>query len=193
MNLLWPFPGNPRISAGFDQKRPLGDVPKTHIHGAIDIPGELLDPVIAPENGIIMAMKNWRPADKSGKPWPDSRMDIFPYHNYFNDMYGPIVILKGDSGYVHIFAHSYWKRILSVDWAQLIEWNYMEEKADARWPFHSDYSTWTKVYRGEKITSFGNAGYTMGCHVHYEIHPNYKWYTYKKRIDPEKIKWENRV
>jgi len=188
---LWPFPGNEKISADFNQPRPLGG-PYTRIHGAVDVPGSVGDLILAPEAGSVMAMKNHRPADQEGMAWPDERMSDYPFCNYFYDMYGSIVILHGNSGRSYIFSHSYWNQIRGMDWVDRVNYRYTEQGADGRWPFFSDFTNWTTVSAGAKIAKFGMAGFTTGCHCHFEIHPSYNRYHYPDRIDPEEVRWNGR-
>ena len=194
MELLWPFPGNKTINPGFNQMRPLSVPPEKrwHIHGAGDIPGQKGSIIMAPEDGTVAAYRIVRDSKYKGAPWPDNRMDNFPFRDYGFDVYGGMVVLKGKSGMVHLFCHQYWEQLkdgLYVD----DEWGYTEQSADDQYPYFSDYTTFRSVKEGERIGKIGNSGYTFGPHCHYEIHPSYRWYDYKDRVDPETIKWRNRV
>jgi len=180
-----------RITAPFGEERPLE--PKSgqqhHIHGAIDFGTPVGTPILAPEPGTVYYYRALRPKD--GGIWPDAPANFhnnaFPFQNYFYDMYGAITILVALSGRCHVFAHSYFR--------QLYEkcpffWDYLEQKADGRFVYECMHTFRHPqiVGEGEVIAKTGNAGYTTGPHLHWEIHPNYRtWSTYADRIDPEKF------
>jgi murein DD-endopeptidase MepM/ murein hydrolase activator NlpD len=62
---------------------------------------------------------------------------------------------------------------------------YLEERAKTRWPSHILMTDEVYVKQGERLAPLGNAGYTTGSHVHWEIHHQADMLDdYAKRIDP---------
>lgn len=186
--MIWPFETNTDITSDFKERRPLNADFKTHIHGAVDVKGCIGDIFVSPEPGDIMYMMNLRDSKQAGKEWPDTKMRKYPFVNYFYDMYGGVVLLKGISGKMHVFCHIYKNQMDRF----VKKWNFEEEKLDRRFPFMSFFSDQKFVDAGADIGYFGNAGYSTGCHVHYEIHKKQTWTPHKNRINPEEVKWHGR-
>lgn len=183
--MLWPFPGNTRITAGFDDPRPMSS-PGKHKHGAIDIGTAEGSQIVAPEKGELFYYFGTRPHDSMY--WPQGEMKGFPYRNYFYDMYGALLILKGQSGITHIFTHIYMNQIFNKE---NCEWAYYEEKLSARFPLFCFKSNEVIVYEGAKIGVTGNSGYSTAPHCHYELHKGFIWQDWADRPNPEKINWKN--
>jgi len=180
-------PVNGTISTDFYEPRPI-DNPGEHVHGAIDIAAPMNSEIFAPEAGEVMAWCAYRP--KAGTYWPDMPIlngNALPYCNYFYDTYGGVLILRSDSGErTHLIAHSYANQLFNKGLAHDV-YAY-EEKADMRFPFHAMYTGWREVKVGAHIGYVGNAGYSTGPHVHWEIHRGWKWERWENRINPER--WE---
>jgi hypothetical protein len=175
------------ITARFDQPRPISKpvAERTHVHGAIDIAAPIGTPIVAPERGMVFAWIAQRHAD--GMYWPGLPFvhgDAFPWANYFYDMYGGCLVLRVYEGAevvrTHIMSHCYGKQLSKLGLAY-----WVEEKDDARFPIHAIYSDLMEVAEGQQICAVGNAGYSTGPHVHWEIHPGNRWYTWSERINPE--------
>jgi len=184
--MLWPFPGNTNITANFNDPRPLSN-PGKHPHGAIDIGLKVGSPIIAPERGTLFGYYSIRPVESIY--WPVGEQVDNPYRNYFYDMYGGLLVLKGDSGITHIFTHIYMNQLRNKNKC-LSKWKPLEQKANARFPIFCERSENVRVYPGAEIGNSGNAGYSTGAHCHYEQHRGFKWQSWEDRPDPEKTDWK---
>jgi hypothetical protein len=112
-----------------------------------------------------------------------------PYRNYFYDMFGGILVLKGSSGMTHVFAHIYGNQLfnkLDFNWKDC----YMEQKAADRFPIFCWKSKMKEVSSGEHIGFTGDSGHSSGPHCHYEVHQGFVWQDWAKRLDPERFVWE---
>ncbi len=185
------------VSTPFDEMRPLSN--PHHVHGAIDIAAPVGTQIVAPEDGILSAYVAIRNED--GIYWPGTqgpqihrfhslfKTPLFPWRNYFYDMYGGILILECNDR-VHVFAHCYMNQLRKNPHfnSPLVNWVYTEEREDKRWPIHCYHTLDTPVgvKEGDVIGEVGNAGFSTGAHVHWEIHPGtWKWAKWEERINPE--------
>lgn len=175
------------ISADFFERRPLSAPPekRDHIHGAIDIAARVGTDIVAPEDGYLFAYIAYRPDE--GRYWP--KMPTidgvpFPFGNYFYDVYGGLLVLRAEER-THIIAHCYANQIINFFTAERI--SYYEQKEALRFPLHALYSERIPVFTGERIGFVGNAGYSTGPHIHWEIHPGYRWFSHEKRSNPEEL------
>lgn len=177
-----------RITAGFDQPRPLSVPPdqRDHKHGAIDLAAPVGTSIIAPEDGALFyfcairsgSARSFSEIDLSGVPFD------FAGHGYFYDVYGALSILLGRSGMTHIMAHSYLNQLFN-DAPVRVPWEYKESPVDERWPVCSFYSLSARAVReGTKIAEVGNAGYSTGAHCHYEVHHGSVWERHADRVRP---------
>lgn len=119
--------------------------------------------------------------------WPELPIvhnDPFPWANYFYDMYGGVLVLKVYEDFevvrTHVMTHCYGKQLSPL---RLTHW--VEEKDDARFPINAVYTDTLKIEEGQQICAVGNAGYSTGPHVHWEIHHGYRWVKWEDRINPE--------
>lgn len=169
---------NGRITATFREPRPISN-PGQHIHGAIDVAGGD-GTVLAPEDGELTAYVFLR---APGGAWAHAEktaiMDA-PPHDYWYDIYGGVVGITGVSGRYHILAH-FWPATLQERFGKF---SYTESKATTRWPSIMLATETVSIKRGDKIAKIGNAGYSFGAHVHWEVHHSATLETYHKRIDP---------
>jgi len=184
--MLWAFPGNTKITTGFHEPRPVKN-PGEHKHGAIDIETKINSLIVAPEKGKMFQFFSIRPHDSMY--WNHKELVGIPYKNYFYDMFGGLIILKGASGFTHIFAHIYMNKMFNSD--SYLEWKYKEEKLNARFPLFCFQSEEVEVFEGAEIGNTGNSGYSSGPHCHYEIHHGYKWERWENRVNPQEIIWNN--
>lgn len=181
------YPVNGKISALWKEPRPLSapQGERDHPHGAIDISARVNRSIIAPEDGELIYYCAVR-SDKTQK-WDEVKMDgkPFPFQNYFYDLYGTVLFLKGVSGLWHVMCHSYWNQIFN---RIPVQFTYQEQKEDDRFPIFAYHNIDNPVSAkaGQQIGAVGNAGYSTGSHVHYEIHEGV-WQKHEDRPDPELI------
>lgn len=175
------------ITSKFNEPRPLSD-PGKHIHGAIDIAAKVNTVIQAPESGTVFGFCAFRP--KKGLTWGEAPIiheRVFSWVNYFYDTYGGLIVLKSeDFKRTHIITHSYQRQIFKVAFRDLQKYPY-EEAAEKRFPLFCWYSDFKYVAEGEMIGYVGNAGYSTGPHVHWEIHNGEFWNEHNKRINPESV------
>lgn len=190
---VWPVPGHKRISAGFDQLRPLSRPvhERTHVHGAIDIPAPVGTPIVAPESGELYAFFAMRGGNVNrGVHEVFDRVPKMPFdlrnHYYWYDIYGGVLLLRSNNN-THIITHSYINQLMKRKPLCDVSWRPVESANDERWPvvaFHT-FLTPIQVGAGELIGHVGNAGFSTGAHIHYEIHEGSSWDKHEDRIDPE--------
>lgn len=180
-----------RITAGFNDPRPLSN-PGKHKHGAIDIENDTRTIIKAPESGKVFCYVGIRP--RSNMVWPRAftvHGKVFPYNNYFYDMYGGIIVLQvfDNTGLniirTHVMAHSYGNQIFNKSIFKSFEKYWIEQAENNRFPIHGTYTGMITVAEGDLIGFVGNAGYSTGSHIHWEIHHGYKWEKHSHRINPE--------
>lgn len=153
-----------RITSTFDEPRPL-EGPKTHVHGAVDITdGDWVvrSPVYGEARGYVFLRQK-------GSGWADKEKPellALPFRNYFYDVYGGLIVIVEDSGRMHIMTHFYAAQLQT--W--LGEMILVESNAESRWPSVALISKPLEVARGQQLSRIGNAGYSTGPHVHWEIH-----------------------
>ena len=182
--MILPLPSG-RITAPFLQPRPL-DGPKTHIHGAIDVAPQFpRQYAVAPVSGTAQFFQFLRPNTETRFPASDKPgIMSHPYHNYFYDLYGGLIAIreKGSSRLhilTHFWANDFWTRKAP---------DYIESRAPGRFPCVALMGDPFGVLEGERLAPVGNAGYSTGAHIHWEIHPTSDIITpYEQRLDPEQL------
>lgn len=191
--MTWPVPESKRISAGFNQMRPLSrpENERTHVHGAVDIPAPAGYEIVAPERGRVVCLSLMRISREIGaNRIPPLNMDFnIRDHYYFYDIYGGVVILLADSGRTHVMTHS-WRNQMFNLFARPQGGNVrtVESGDHSRFPaICGEISSPIMVHECETIGYVGNAGFSTGPHVHYEIHPGRVWKEHNKRINPEEV------
>lgn len=180
-----------RITAGFNQMRPLSRPPeqRTHVHGAVDLAAPTGTRILAPEAGTVVCLALMRPSETiAASRIPRIRIDFdIRNHYYFLDIYGGLIILLADSGRTHVITHSYRNQLFNR-WARAngAEIETIESPEDERFPaILGELSTPVSVEAGEVIGYVGNAGFSTGPHIHWEIHPGREWHPHAEREDPE--------
>jgi hypothetical protein len=182
------MPVEGRITTDFVEPRPLSVPPgqRDHIHGAIDIAAAVGTPIKCPESGVAWAWCAFRP--KSGIYWPNLPVvldNANPWCNYFYDTFGAVLLVHSmDRTRTHIITHSYANQIFNK--SVFPDTVYIEEEEDKRFPIHAMYTPHRLCNAGEVIGYVGNAGYSTGPHIHYEIHHGLKWERWENRINPER-------
>lgn len=200
-NMLYPIHKG-RITADFNQMRPLTAKTKTHKHAAFDIVSTGDNKIYCPvDKGRIFGYLCRRAPEVIEKEkllynryWPKKPVvhgKEFEFANYFQDVYGGIVLLEelnnnNDVISTHLFCHCYANQIFNLSVLKNVGSYSVEEKKDSRFPIIANYTDKLNVKIGDVIGYIGNAGYSTGQHVHWEIHPGEKWHSYDYRIDPVK-------
>lgn len=185
--MLFPVPAG-RVTVGYDQPRPLSVPPeqRDHVHGAIDIAAETGEAIFAPESGLLYYWTAFRP-DRSRR-MGELEFSGFPFdfagRPYFYDIYGGIIVLLGSSGITHLFCHSFMNQLFNSP-PRNMHWKYHESPKLERFPITAFYTLrGARVSTGATIGRVGNAGYSTGPHVHYEMHKGARWQTYNERPNP---------
>ena len=178
-------PTNGFVTTDFYEPRPLSKPPekRDHNHGAIDIRGSIGDPIFAPEDGTVFAWCAFR--NMPGQLWPE--MPTIngvnnQFCNYFYDTFGGVLILSSPYR-MHVITHIYANQLFNKGIYRSA--HYFEQKSDARFPIHAMYGPATEVHEGALIGYVGNAGYSTGPHVHWEIHQGLQWQRWENRVNPE--------
>lgn len=177
------------ITARFDQLRPLSAERPTHVHGAVDIAAPVGTPIVAPERGMLHYFAAYRP--NTSRSMSELELDSQPFdfagRPYFYDIYGGIIVLLGASGKTHLICHVFMNQLFNQAPTR-VTWRYKESPKLERFPLAAWYTTngyGRHVKEGDKIAAVGNAGYSTGPHIHWEIHSGRRWQEYGKRPDPE--------
>jgi len=167
-----------RITASFTQPRPL-DNPGQHIHGAIDIAGG--DGLVrAPNNGILVAYVIIRTPHGAWLKNEKDEIKSISVRDYWADIFGGIISIEEPNGLFHIMAHFFAKALH----AQYPLNHYLETARIGRWPEFIWHSEPVEVHCGQRLLPIGNAGFSTGPHVHWEIHHSKNLDSYADRIDP---------
>lgn len=184
------------ITTPFEEMRPLSVSLKkrNHIHGALDIAPVKDTSIYAPISGYVFGYMAVRFPHPFKQMWPEMPIihdDQFSFRNYFYDMYGGVLVLQEIDDYeniinTHLLCHCWGNQIFNRIPLSSVDIHYVEEKAKKRFPIHAFYTDRYKFNRGDKIGSVGDAGYSTGKHLHWEIHPGKSWVTYADRINPLK-------
>lgn len=186
------LPVKGRVSAGFDQPRPLTQDRKTHIHGAWDIAARIGTPIYAPESGTLTYFVFIRPssdrrniavlANKANCPFE------FGDHYYWADIYGSVILVQSNN-HTHVMTHSYQNQLQNRGLGATVAWGYVEEDDDHRFPTRGlhTFGSPIKVDEGAQVGYVGNSGFSTGPHVHWEIHRRHTWNPWGTRINPAHI------
>lgn len=189
-----------RLTTDFHEMRPINSATKTHNHGAWDLGASVGTKIIAPEDGAVFYFFAVRDSVGSNSMIPVKLPFDIKQHNYFYDMYGGVIVLLGRQ-YTHVITHSYMNQLYNrnpIDepksfFASLLQskvkWTYQEQNADSRFPvfvFHTGNDL-RQVRQGDHIGFVGNAGFSTGAHIHWEIHKGNTWNAHKDRVDPATI------
>lgn len=172
-----------RVVSWYNEPRPLSAPPeqRTLIHGAWDIAVPVGTPIRAPENGKLLVANIFRSQKPMAKPdlfWLDGQW--FAHSKFYNDTYGAIALLYGESGITHLFAHlnqEEWWRIAGVD-------RKMKKEDYDRWVMlYSNMDSLVEVREGDVVAHSGDEGSSFGPHIHMSLHKGRAW----ERIDPASV------
>ena len=184
-----PCPGEFGELGRWGTERPLDAAVKTHVHGALDIVAPIGTPIVAPEDGFLYAFALTLP---EGRPRRFERVlpawDL-PFKGHSYDLYGGILALRCSTARTHLFAHLHMNQLIKHCGMFRDAWTYVEEEAEVRWPsflWHT-FGNGRFVKEGEQIGVVGNAGYSKGPHLHWEIHNGWTDTPFGQRPDPEKL------
>lgn len=184
-----------RLTTEFWESRPLA-VPyskRTHPHGAWDVvpvsPNPFKVNFIAPESGKAFYFFSVRApgGDSLSIKWKDETPFVFSHYMY--DIYGALVILEGNSGYTHIFAHSFINQVFNANIIKRDVFVYQEQPEKLQFPSFAFHTLHTPrfVEQGDILGSVGDAGFSTGPHIHYELHIGKQFLKYNKRPDPVEL------
>lgn len=185
--MVFPIKAQCRITAGFDELRPLDNPHRPH--GAWDLGVPTGTMIFAPESGELL----WHIRLRSNTEAYDSEVmwnngEWYGWSNYYYDWAGGIAVLHGRSGYTHVFLHFDANEVLARI-AQSCQYNVWQERhveAGSFWMI-STMRGMTPVSEGGHIGRSGEAGTVRGAHVHYEIHRGRKWIAHGERPRPGKL------
>lgn len=183
-----PITGSFRWTASFEEKRPLSAPlnKRDHIHGAEDLAPDGKQDIIAPEDGTVYFLsvirndltRSMNEVQKGD--WPFD----FKGRSYFYDLYGGVIILiSSDRKRTHIMTHCYRNQLFNKTNSTI----YVEESPkDERFPIcvEHTFKSPRDVKEGENLCGVGNAGYSTGPHIHWEIHNGVEWNNFNDRIKP---------
>jgi len=169
------------ITAKFHESRPLSS-PGKHIHGALDVAGG--DGMVrSPCEGVAQVFVFVRPKDGSWAVKEKTQIDAIPVKDYWYDVYGGIiVVIENRTGVMHVMTH-FWSRVLQERFGQF---EIVESNAATRWPCFAMIGEKFKVSEGQALAPMGNAGFSTGAHVHWEVHHAAVVEPHADRINPER-------
>lgn len=178
--MIIPIKGG-KVTTGFDEPRPLSN-PGLHVHGALDVAGG--DGMVrSPCEGVATTYMFIRTKDGSWAKNEKSEIENIPVKDYWYDIYGGlIVIIEAKTGVMHVMTH-FWSKVLQERFGEM---RLIESSADGRWPSFALVGENFKVSEGQALASIGNAGFSTGAHVHWEVHHAAVIEPYKDRIRPER-------
>ena len=173
------------ITAGFHEARPLSN-PGEHIHGALDIAGGD-GMILAPCAGVVRGYVIFR---KPGFVWGKDKEAILalPFRDRFEDVYGGFIALtEAGTGRLHLLCHIWPDAILYAHRDSGFGFErYIETRVMDRFPAHVLVTAERRVKEGDILAPIGNAGFSTGAHVHWEIHHQAgQLDTYERRVNPE--------
>jgi hypothetical protein len=172
---------NGTVTTGFHEPRPLSN-PGSHKHGALDVSGGD-GMVCSPCEGVATPYMFIRSKDGSWAAKEKIEIDSIPVKDYWYDVYGGlIVIIENKTGVMHVMAH-FWAKVLQERFG---EFKLIESSAATRWPSFALVGESFKVSAGQALASMGNAGFSTGAHVHWEVHHAAVVESHADRINPER-------
>lgn len=188
-----------RITTPFDEPRPLSVPPaqRNHVHGALDLAegdGIIRAPVSGQAQGVVIfrGVEPVKGIGAWGAKGLEEKSEIleFPWREYWYDIYGGFVVLYEPNGRMHLLCHVWPTRLLNPQPGPArypFRFAYYIEEAElTRWPCHILLTEPTEVLAGQPLAPIGNAGYSTGKHVHWEIHHQATHLDdYPLRINPE--------
>ena len=190
MKFTYPVPGG-TITGRFND--PSVATP-SRIHGALDIAPTKQRDIVAPERGLLHAWVAIRPQE--GMLWPADpfvHQRGYAFANYFYDMFGGVLVLQvpdpstGAVSRTHVITHSYGNQLFNWRPFANVRKHWVEQPADDRFPIFAVYTDQILVSDGDVIGGVGNAGFSTGSHIHWEVHTGATWNAHRNRIDAEEF------
>ena len=147
-------------------------------------------PIFAEEKGLLiglLALRSQGQAGYRGQLMGIDGVHPFPWDWYWYDTFGAVLILLGASGRTHVHCHPWAKQL----WygSPIRNFDLQESAAEERFPcfWLSNIKEPIEVEAGARIGSVGNAGYSFGLHLHYEVHADSAYLDYRLRPDPKTL------
>jgi hypothetical protein len=124
-----------------------------------------------------------------GAPGLEEKSEIleFPWREYWYDIYGGFIVLYEPKGRMHLLCHIWASQILNHQMPSQFPFRfayYIEERESTRWPCHMMLTEEVEVREGQPLARVGNAGFSTGPHLHWEIHHGRRIDDYPARINP---------
>ena len=177
--MTFPLKDDVTWSAGFDQLRPLSKpvAERDHPHGAQDFACPTGTGIYAPEDGKAWYHLIYGDGTQNVY-WPAGGW--YAFSNYRFNTWGGLVCLEGMSGMTHVFTHLEPRAVHQFC-------NMPPPMRQGGLVSYISFKHLDCVREGELLAHSGNAGFSMGPHVHYEIHHGRAYTKHADRPRPDEL------